>query len=432
MPSRRVLLLGEGDLAEETAEALRAADAQVERLADPTHDELRHALDQGTDAALVVSRDDAWPLRAALLVRHLDSDVPIVVTIFDPETGRELEELIGNCTVTSLADIVAPTLAAPCLDDDLAAVVDEGDRPVGLRCSEGAVEVVALPDLRGRRARALATAIVKPFDRSAGLVFFGAIGLLVVLVFETVAAALVLEQNLVDAFYGSVKTLVTVDPNPEVQDGPNWFKLVISASMLIALLFAAAFTGGLVERLIGRRLTGLVGRRAVPRSDHVVVVGLGHVGLSLALLLRRCGISVVAIDNEEGGENVGHAKQLGIPVVIGRGADRSLLERLSLERAIALAAVTADDLENIAVTLAARALAPDLRLVLRAGSSATAGETRSLDPLGHVRDVHRIGAVYLAGLALGSGASHVVVDSETAHLRDADGTLERCPYPVAG
>ena len=432
MPSRRVLLLGEGDLAEETAEALRAADAQVERLEDPTHEELRDALDKGADAALVVSRDDAWPLRAALLVRHLDSDVPIVVTIFDPDTGRELEELIGNCTITSLADIVAPTLAAPCLDDDLAAVVDEGDRPVGLRCNEGAVEVVSLPEVRGRRARALASAIVKPFDRSAGLVFFGAIGLLVVLVFETVAAALVLEQNLVDAFYGSVKTLVTVDPNQEVQDGPDWFKLVISASMLIALLFAAAFTGGLVERLIGRRLTGLIGSRAVPRSDHVVVVGLGHVGLSLALLLRRCGISVVAIDNEEGGENVGHAKQLGIPVVIGRGADRSLLERLSLERAIALAAVTADDLENIAVTLAARALAPDLRLVLRAGSSATAGETRSLEPLGHVRDVHRIGAVYLAGLALGSAASHVVVDGETAHLRGADGALERCPYPVAG
>ena len=432
MPSRRVLLLGEGDLAEETAEALRAADAQVERLQDPTHEELRDALEKGADTVLVVSRDDAWPLRAALLVRHLDPDVPIVVTIFDPETGRELEELIGNCTIASLADIVAPTLAAPCLDDDLAAVLDEGDRPVGLRCDEGAVEVVSLPEVRARRVRALASAIVKPFDRSAGLVFFGAIGLLVVLVFETVAAALVLEQNLVDAFYGAVKTLVTVDPNPEVQDGPNWFKLVISASMLIALLFAAAFTGGLVERLIGRRLTGLIGRRAVPRSDHVVVVGLGQVGLSLALLLRRCGISVVAIDNQEGGENVGHAKQLGLPVVIGRGADRSLLERLSLEHAIALAAVTADDLENIAVTLAARAMAPDLRLVLRAGSSATAGETRSLERLGHVRDVHRIGAVYLAGLALGSEASHVVVDSEAAHLRDADGALERCPYPVAG
>jgi Trk K+ transport system NAD-binding subunit len=163
----------------------------------------------------------------------------------------------------------------------------------------------------------------------------------------------------------------------------------------------------------------------------VVVVGLGQVGLQVALLLRRCGIPVVAVDDQEDGENVGHAKERGLPVVIGRGADPSLLKRLSLERAAALAAVTANDLDNIAIALAARSLAPDLRFVLRAGSSAIGGETRSLDPLGHVRDVHRIGAVYLAGLALGSAASHVVVDGETAHLRDAEGVLEECPYPVA-
>jgi Trk K+ transport system NAD-binding subunit len=432
MAPRRILLLGKGDLAEETAEALRAADARVEWLEDPTHEELRDALAQGADAAVVASGDDAWPLRAALLVRHLDADVPIVATIFEPATARSLEELIGNCTVTSVADIVAPTLAGPCLGDELAAVLDGDDRPVGLRCNEGAVDVAPLPEVRARRARALASAILKPFDRSAALVFFGAVGLLAVLVLETVGAALVLDQSVVDSFYGAVKTLVTVDPNPAVKDGPDWFKLAISGSMLIALLFAAAFTGGLVERLIGRRLTGLIGRRSVPRSDHVVVVGLGQVGLRLALLLRRCGVSVVAVDEHEEGENVGHARELGLPVVIGRGADPSLLRRLSLDRAIALAAVTADDLENIAVTLAARALAPDLQLVLRAGSGAAAGETRSLERLGHVRDVHRIGAVYLAGLALGSAASHVVVDGETAHLRDADGALELCPYPVAG
>ena len=428
----RVLLVGDGDLTEETAEALRAADADVERLEDPKHEELRDALERGVDAVLVVSRDDAWPLRAALLVRHLDDDVPIVATIFDPATGAELEDVIGNATVTSLADIVAPTLAGPCLGDELAAVLDEGDRPVGLRCDDGTVEVASLPEVRARRLRALVSAVIKPFDRSASLVWFGAIGLLTVLIFETIAAAIVLDQSLVDAFYGAVKTLVTVDPNPAVQDGPDWFKLVISASMLVALLFAAAFTGGLVERLIGRRLTGLVGRRAVPRSDHVVVVGLGQVGLRLAQLLRSCGYSVVAVDTEEDGENVGHAKEMGLPVVIGRGADPSLLGRLSLEHALALAAVTADDLENIAVTLAARSIAPDLRLVLRAGSSETAGETRSLERLGQVRDVHRIGAVYLAGLALGSEVAHVVVDGDTAHLRDADGELERCPYPVSG
>jgi voltage-gated potassium channel Kch len=431
MPRRRILLLGDGDLAEETAEALRAAEADVVRFTDPSHDELRDALEDGADAALVVSNDDAWPLRAALLVRHIDADVPIVATIFDPETGRELEDLIGNCTITSLADIVAPTLAGPCLDDDLCSVLD-GDNPIGLRCRDGDVEVAPLPEVRVRRARALVSAVAQPFDRSAALVFFGAIGLVTILIAETFAAALVLEQNIVDSFYGAVKTLVTVDPNPAVQSGPKWFKVTISASMLIALLFAAAFTGGLVERLIGRRLTGLVGRRAVPRSDHIVVVGLGQVGLRLAMLLREAGIPVVAVDDREEGENVGHARERGLPVVIGRGADPSLLRRLSLDRAIALAAVTNDDLQNIAVTLAARALAPDLRFVLRAGANAAAGETRSLEPLGHVRDVHRIGAAYLAGLALGSAATHIVLEGGTAHLRDDGGALERCPYPVAG
>ncbi len=431
MPVRRVLLLGDGDLTEETCAALEASGADVERLEDPGAEELREALSQPIDAVAVVSRDDAWPLRAALLVRHIDADVPIVATIFDPATGRELEQTIGNIAITSLADIVGPTLAGPCLGDDLAAVLG-GDHPTGLRCNGGEVELAPLPEVRARRARALVTAVLKPFDRSAGLVFFGAVGLALILVAETIGAALVLDQALVDSFYGAVKTLVTVDPNPDVQDGPKWFKVVISLSMIVALLFAAAFTGGLVERLIGRNLTGLMGRNAVPRSDHVVVVGLGQVGLRLCILLRECGISVVALDDQPDGENVGHARQLGIPVVIGRGADPSLLRRLSLDRAIALAAVTADDLENIKVALAARAESGDLRIVLRAGSNAIGGETKSLERLGHVRDVHRIGAVYIAGLTLGTAAAHVVVEGDTAHLRDADGALSRCEYPVAG
>jgi hypothetical protein len=267
MASRRILLLGAGDLTDETCAALEAAGGEVVRLEDPSAGELRGALGRGADAVAVVSRDDAWPLRAALLVRHLDADVPIVATIFDAATGRELEHEIDNVAITSLADIVAPSLAGPCLRDDLAAVLD-GERPSGVRCEGGNVEVAPLPEVRARRARALATAILRPFDRSAALLFFGAVGLVFILVAETVAAAIVLDQSLVDAFYGAVKTLVTVDPNPAVQDGPDWFKVAISASMLVALLFAAAFTGGLVERLIGRNLTGLLGRRAVPRSDH--------------------------------------------------------------------------------------------------------------------------------------------------------------------
>jgi Trk K+ transport system NAD-binding subunit len=194
--------------------------------------------------------------------------------------------------------------------------------------------------------------------------------------------------------------------------------------MLAALVFEASFTAGLVNRLIDRRLTGLFGRRAVPRRDHDVVVGMGQVGLRLCLLLRRCGIGIVALDDREAGENVGLAREFGFPVVIGRGADPSLLRRLSLDRAWALAAVTDDDLANISIAMAAKSVNADLRVVLRAGDGRVANETRSLLRIGLVRDAHRIAAALLAARATGSTAVRVVCIGDDAHLLHEDGRLE--------
>jgi hypothetical protein len=234
-----------------------------------------------------------------------------------------------------------------------------------------------------------------------------------------------LDESAVDAIYGSAKTLVTVDPNPGVAKGPDWYKLFTSVSMIVALLMAAAFTAGLVNRFVERRLTGIIGRRIVPRRDHVVVVGLGQVGMRLCLLLRACKIPLVAVESDENGERVGIAKELGLPVVIGRGADPSLMRRLSLPRARAVAAVTADDLENISVAMTARGIHPDIRTVLRVGDGSVANETRSLLALGLVRDVHRLAATLLAAQILGGDAESVVCLGDEAHLRFPDGRLER-------
>jgi hypothetical protein len=427
-----ILLIGDGDLAEEVWRGLEALEADVVRLPHPTERELSAVFERGAvDRAVVVSRDDAFALRMALMVRDISDDTDLLVTIFDPTTGATLERELDRCTVTSMADIVAPALAGPCLDESLGAVRMDGDTPVGVRTdgSEVHEEPVELP--RRRRSEALLRALLTPYDKSAALMFFGAIGLAIVLVLETAGGVIVLGQSAIDSFYGSTKTLVTVDPNDKVQGGPGWFKVFISVTMLLALVFEAFFTAGLVNRLIDRRLTGLVGRRAVPRRDHVVVVGLGQVGLRLCTLLRRCGIGVVAVDDREEGENIGMARELGLPVVIGRGADLSLLRRLSLGRAVALAAVTDDDLENITIAMAARAIAPELRVVLRAGDGRLANETRSLFRIGLVRDVHRIAAVLLAAQATGSPARSVVCRGHEAHLLHDDGTLEPAPMRAA-
>jgi Trk K+ transport system NAD-binding subunit len=281
------------------------------------------------------------------------------------------------------------------------------------------------PPQASRRLFGLLASLARPFDRSAALLVYGFLGILTILVVETVGAMIAIHQPFLDALYGSTKTLATVDANQPVQDGPAAFKLVSTVAMLVGLFFEALFTAGLVNRLIDRRLTAWVGRRAVPREHHVVVVGLGKVGLRLCQLLRAAGVRVVGVDVDADGEDVGRAREHGIAVVLGRGADPSLLRRLSLPRARALAAVTSDDIENLQIAMAARSIAPDLRIVLRAGEGDMAEQTRSFLGLGVVRDVHRIAAALLAARSVGSPARAVLSHEDEAHLVHDDGRLER-------
>ena len=324
-----VVLIGEGDLSDETAAALEAADANVVRLPSPEEDDVRAALErERVDHVAVVALSDAVVLRFALMVRAVSEDVPLLLTIFDWTMAEQVSGMIKRTEITALADIAAPSLAGPCVDERFTAVTLEDGKPVGLLEKDGEVVEEDITRFRPRRMEDLMRALFTPYDKSAGMLLFGAIGLVAIFLIETVTAVFTLDESFIDATYGSAKTIVTVDPNQKIAEGPGWYKLFISASMLVALGFAAAFTAGLVNRVVERSLTGLFGRRAVPRRDHVVVVGLGQVGMRLCLLLRACGIPLVAVEADENAESVGIAKELGLPVVIGRGADPSLMRRL--------------------------------------------------------------------------------------------------------
>ena len=422
---RVVLLIGKGDLTDECARALEASHARVIRLPSPDEDDVREALEsERVDHVAVVALSDAIVLRFALMVRLASEDVPLLLTIFDWTMAEQVSGMIPRTQITALADIAAPSLAGPCVDERFTAVSLQDGKPVGLLEKDGEVVEEEIAPFRPRHFEGLMRALFTPYDKSAGMLLFGSIGLVAILLLETVTALFTLDQSLIDATYGSAKTLVTVDPNEKVTDGPGWYKAFISGSMLVALVLAAAFTAGLVNRVVERRLTGLFGHRAVPRRDHVVVVGLGQVGMRLCLLLRACRIPLVAVEADEDAESVGIAKELGLPIVIGRGADPSLMRRLSLHRARAVAAVTADDLDNISVAMTSRGIAPDLRTVIRVGDGNVANETRSLLALGLVRDVNRIAATFIAAKLLGDDPESVVCIDDAAHLRFPDGRLE--------
>ena len=108
-----------------------------------------------------------------------------------------------------------------------------------------------------------------------------------------------------------------------------------------------------------------------------------------------------------------------------------MLKRVSLQRARALAAVTSDEIENIAIVVSAlTAAASDLRTLLRAGRGEMMSETRALLKLGVVRDVYRIGGTLLAAIALGSPATEAFLHEQVVYLVTHDGRIE--PFAPAG
>ncbi|HEX4034863.1 MAG TPA: NAD-binding protein [Solirubrobacteraceae bacterium] len=422
-----VLVIGQGQLVDVARRVLDQGGAGVIHLPEPADGEIRAALDARVDAVMVIARDDRVSLRLALVVEHLCPGVRLIVTIYNRDLGAELRRAVPNVRVMSMADIVAPSLAAACLGDDMISAGRSADGMVAIRQGPGGPVAAPLAIHPARsRERLLANigSLVHPYELSAKTLLAGLMGFALILVLDSLVIGLELHESFVNAVYFATKTIVTVGPNTLVDHGPAWLKLYSAATMLAALAFTAVFIAGLIDRLLDRRLVALVGRRAMPRRDHVVVVGLGQVGLRLCMMLQELGVPVVAIERDPEADNVRRARQYNIPVVLGRGSSRAILHRLSLERARAIAAVTSDEVENIAAAVAALAIRANLRTVLRAGSGDLLDETRALFRIGAVRDVYLIGGTFLAAAALGSSAEGAFLIDETVWVIAHDGSLE--------
>jgi len=320
----------------------------------------------GWRAVAVVSRDDAMTLRLTLLSAHVRPDLPLWVTMFDRTAARELHHLAPRIHVVSPSEIVAEDLAAHLFEE-----ADEGEL--------------------GRRGHGVGLV-----DDALRLLVAAGAGLFVALVFEVVITMIAFHESFVDSLYFSTRTVATVAGPPGAEEGGAWFKLLSAANMVVAIVLVAIFTAAFVRRLSRRRLTALLGRRAAPGRNHVILVGFGQVGFRFAQLLRERGIAVIAVERDAEAPSVRLARGAGIPVAIGRGDDRETLHRVGIARCAAVAAVTSDDLVNVAVGLAARDMRPGLALVLRLGDGEVASETDSLLHLGRICDAHKLAAETLA------------------------------------
>ena len=140
-------------------------------------------------------------------------------------------------------------------------------------------------------------------------------------------------------------------------------------------------------------------------EDHVVLVGLGAVGLRVLEGLRALGRDVVVIEYDERNRYVQHARSLGVPIVHGDATLGQTLRSVNIADAGAVAILTSDDLVNLETGLAVRDLLgarwKEVPVVLRVFDRALGHRLEKTFKFHHVWSTSALAAPWFVGAVLG-------------------------------
>lgn len=100
-------------------------------------------------------------------------------------------------------------------------------------------------------------------------------------------------------------------------------------------------------------------------SNHVVLVGLGKVGVRVLQQLLKLGEDVVVLEKNPDNDNFAFAKRQDVPVLVGSVRQEGITEQLNVAAAKSIILATDDDLANLELAMDARQINPDIRVVLR-------------------------------------------------------------------
>ena len=330
------------------------------------------------------------------LRRHFGTLAPVAVV---PGDGGELE--------------VCPGRDHPVVAGDRVAVLGTTEDLKRLTLETTQVDRPTVPTVHpvARLRRRVASLLSTSNSRSLALVL---VGLLVLFVGSTVVVRFTYRQpgsghhiGLLTSAYFMVETVATVGYGDYsfAQQGP-WLKvfaivLIMAGITLVSTVFAL-FTNILVSRRIEQSL----GRRQVPgMSGHVIVVGLGAVGISVVEGLLAEGRRVVVVERDQDNRYLARARALRVPVVVADATQRQTHKMVNLDQAYAVAVLTSADLTNIETGLAIRDSLGDrweeVPVVLRIFDRNLARMMERNFGFRYVRSTSALAAPWFAGAALG-------------------------------
>jgi Trk K+ transport system NAD-binding subunit len=214
-------------------------------------------------------------------------------------------------------------------------------------------------------------------------------------------------MSAIDALYFTIETISTVgfgDFSFASQSVPMTIFgifLIAAGATLLTTVFAL-----ITNLLVSWRIEQTLGRtQLVGMQDHVVVIGLGSVGIRVLEGLQAEGREVVVVERNENNRYLNQARALGAAVLFGDSTQRQTLELANVHSASAVAVLTSDDLTNIETGLAVRDyLGEDwltVPVVLRVFDRDLGRTVEQHFGFRHVRSTSALAAPQFVGAALG-------------------------------
>ncbi|MYZ46128.1 cation:proton antiporter [Propylenella binzhouense] len=213
--------------------------------------------------------------------------------------------------------------------------------------------------------------------------------------------------------------LLSISLNPFV------FAVAKLAEPRLAKLRAGAGTSARADRLSGLDIE----EHERKWADHVIVVGAGRVGRTVAAALRQAGVSHIVIERNRRRAEI--FRDEGAPVIQGDAAAPGVFEAAGAERARLIAIAVPDGYEARRVLERAREINARVEILVRAHNDSdrlyllSHGATRAI--LGEHNAGLAIAEATLSGLGLARAKATATVDAlqqEQAKTADASGSSE--------
>ncbi len=187
----------------------------------------------------------------------------------------------------------------------------------------------------------------------------------------------------------------------------EWFRQLFFFIMPVSGLALLAGGADFGVLLFNRRLRGEAWQVAVTStySDHIVLIGLGHLGFRVVRELHRLGDDVVAVELDPGAELLAEARALGIPIIKADATKLETLKDAGVERASAIILCTSNDAMNLQIAIKARNLNSKARVLVRLFDEDFAAEIQNHFGIDEAFSASALAAPAIAGLANESDVS---------------------------